>query len=103
MRPTRRQFLATAATAGIFAAAPAYWRLLGAAPNTRLTARPKKPTKALLDGIHPLGLGNAQRDGLCYIPKSLDAKQPAPLMLALHGATQDSRFMEDRTHPIADA
>jgi phospholipase/carboxylesterase len=104
MAPTRREFLATAATLGIFAAAPANWRLFGLpARGIRITARPKKPTKAILDGVHPLGLGNAQRDGLVYIPKSLDPKKPAPLMLALHGATQDAKFMEGRTHEIADA
>jgi phospholipase/carboxylesterase len=104
MSPTRREFLATAATLGAFAAAPGLWHAFGVPlRGTRITARPRKPTRSITAGLHPLNLGNAQRDGLCYIPKSLDRKAAAPLIVALHGATQDSRFMESRTESIADA
>jgi phospholipase/carboxylesterase len=104
MTPTRREFLTTAAKVGAFAAAPVVWRTFGVpSRGTRLTARPHKPTKTIAPGLHPLGLGNARRDGLCFIPKSLDAAKPSPLLLALHGATQDSRFMEGRTEAIAEA
>jgi phospholipase/carboxylesterase len=104
MPPTRREFLATAATLGAFAAAPGLGDAFGTrAAGARITARPRKPTRTLAAGLHPLGLGSGQRDGLCYIPKSLDATKPAPMILALHGATQDSRFMEGRTEGIAEA
>ena len=51
----------------------------------RLTARPSgaKPVEPLEPGLHPLGLGDAVKDGLIYVP---DADGPLPLMLVLHGA-----------------
>lgn len=69
----------------------------------RLRAHPRKPSGSLKTGLHKLGLGDAERDGLVYVPATLDAKSPAPLVLALHGATQDARVMATPLAPLADA
>ena len=57
----------------------------------KLRARPAPPSGDILEpGLHPLGLGNAERDGLIYVP---DADGPRPLMLVLHGATMMAKWM----------
>ncbi|MEY2397403.1 MAG: phospholipase/carboxylesterase [Actinomycetota bacterium] len=57
----------------------------------RLTARPALASGDLLEpGLHKLGLGDAVRDGLIYVP---DAGGPRPLMLVLHGATMKAEWM----------
>jgi phospholipase/carboxylesterase len=102
--PSRREFLATSATVGLFAAAPALWWQYGRKlPGAKLSSRPKQRSKSIASGTHPLGLSNGERDGLLYVPKSFDASKPAPLILALHGATQSARFLVDRVSPLADA
>jgi phospholipase/carboxylesterase len=102
--PSRREFLAVTATLGLFAAAPAvWWQYGGTSVGPRLSARPKKRTKSVTPGTHALGLASGSRDGFLYIPKDFDAGKPAPLILALHGATQSARFMVDRVSPLADA
>ncbi len=101
--PSRREFLLNSAAIGIFAAAPTLWWQYGNAPRPKLSARPKKRTKSIAAGTHPLGLGNGERDGFLYVPKTFDPSKPAPLILALHGATQAAQFMVDRAGPLADA
>jgi phospholipase/carboxylesterase len=57
----------------------------------RLRARPSPPSGDIREpGLHPLGIGNAERDGLIYVP---DADGPRPLMLVLHGATMMAKWM----------
>lgn len=52
----------------------------------RLTARPTTtPTGTVSAGTFPLGLA-AGRDGLLFVPSGYSPSQPAPLILALHGA-----------------
>jgi phospholipase/carboxylesterase len=40
---------------------------------------------------------------LVYVPASLNAKTPSALVLALHGATQDSRVMTTPLAPLAES
>jgi phospholipase/carboxylesterase len=101
--PSRREFLASAATVGLFAAAPTLWWQYGNPPRVRLSSRPKKRTKVIAAGTHSLGLGNRERDGFLYLPRDFNPGKPAPLILALHGATQAGRFMVDRVSPLADS
>lgn len=59
-----------------------------AASRGRLTTRPTTAPPGLpplAAGEHPLGLAGG-RDGVVYVPSSLDAARPAPLVLCLHGA-----------------
>lgn len=67
----------------------------------RLRSRPSKPTAAVEPGAHPLELRSA-RDPILYVPKSLDDRRPAPLMVYLHGATQSEQQGIRRLSPLAD-
>lgn len=53
-------------------------------------------------GRSTLGLA-AGRDGLVYVPSSYDARSPAPLILMLHGAGQDSEIGIRPFLPLADS
>lgn len=53
---------------------------IGARPKTAGTTTAPRAQP----GFSPLGLG--ARDGVLYVPKSHDAKRPAPLIVMLHGA-----------------
>lgn len=57
--------------------------------DPRITARPGGPTVAPEFGQTELGLGSFA-DGFMYVPASYDPDVPAPLMVALHGATRRS-------------
>jgi phospholipase/carboxylesterase len=100
--PSRRAFLLTGIGAAAALTIPAA-RYLRAAPGTRLSARPRKPTRGIEPGVHPLGLASGGRDALIYVPASYDPKSPAPLMLSLHGATQAGQLMTTRLQSVADA
>ncbi|MCI0376784.1 MAG: prolyl oligopeptidase family serine peptidase [Gemmataceae bacterium] len=53
-------------------------------------------TESLGPGRHwrNIDVGNLKRTYLVYVPKKYDPKTPAPLVLALHGATMSARIME---------
>ena len=67
----------------------------------RLTAQPELPTETGPRGEQPLRL-DARRDGLLYVPESYRVDQPAPLVLALHGAGGNSRHGMALFRPLAD-
>jgi predicted esterase len=71
-------------------------------PGIRLSARPGKPRLSIENGLHPLGMSSTQRDALLYVPTSLDRRKPAPLLIALHGATQAGQLMADRLAGLSD-
>jgi phospholipase/carboxylesterase len=101
---SRRAFVgstlaAAAATAGFAVFTPS----AAAAAGARLTARPRKPTKSIDPGLQSLKLSDGARDALIYVPRSYDARTAAPLLLALHGATQAGQLMATRLQPIAGA
>lgn len=79
----RRQFLVAAAAGPLIVARPA----LGAAQDqiTRLKARVRPPQTLQPGGMHPLGLASG-RDGILFIPSSVPADQPKPLLVMLHHA-----------------
>jgi phospholipase/carboxylesterase len=79
----RREFLASAAAA---AGLPALVRAQD------LTIRP---------GQHDLKLGEADRDGVIYIPRGYTADKAWPLMVMLHGAGNTGRGVA-YTFPLAD-
>jgi len=110
-RPSRRVFVSTvAATAAILAlprelllaAPPRFGIRLTTRFGIRLTSRPGKPKHTIAPGLRPLGLDPSERDGRIYVPTSRDPKKPAPLMLALHGATQNHEVMTNRLSAFAD-
>jgi phospholipase/carboxylesterase len=80
----RRQFLA--GTAAAMAGFPA---IAGA------------QSAAITPGQHDLKLGDADRDGLLYIPRGYAPATPAPLMVMLHGAGNTGRGVA-YTFPLAD-
>jgi predicted esterase len=84
MDMNRRAFLA--GTAATLAGFPA----IGRAQSTEITP-----------GQHDLKLGDADRDGLLYIPRGYKADQAAPLMVMLHGAGNTGRGVS-YTFPLAD-
>jgi phospholipase/carboxylesterase len=53
--------------------------------NGVINARPCLKVSGSASGLHALGLGEG-RDGVLYIPERRKQTQPAPLVLALHGA-----------------
>src|SRR5436190_5661495 len=100
---TRRQFVATAG--GAFASIAFGSACVGAAQSKddregRLTARPHSgATTSLKSG--PLGLVSAGRDGVIQMPSVMPAGK-VPLLVFLHGATQNGAAMLRRVGPAAD-
>lgn len=67
-----------------------------------LLARPTQPTTAAPRGLQTLGLSE-KRDALLYVPPTYQVKQPAPLVVMLHGAGGDARGGLKLLMPFADA
>jgi predicted esterase len=101
-RISRRAFgLAATSTLAIFATAEARDAMRGSAPagDGRLDARPlSNVTTSLKSGA--LGLGG-ERDGVVQMP-SAPSSGPLPLLIFLHGATQNGARMLQRIGPAAD-
>lgn len=86
---------------GVAAAAHGLGAQGGPTGAARLTARPKSGVaRTLASG--PLGLGKGERDGVIQMPTTM-RDGPAPLLLFLHGATQNGAAMLRRIGPAADA
>ncbi len=69
----------------------------------RLAARPvSHPRDPLPAGDHVLDTFNG-RDTVLVVPSTLVPDKPAPLMLALHGATQSSEYMLRKLRDAAEA
>src|SRR5579872_2637704 len=69
----------------------------------RLAARPvSHPGDPLPAGDHVLDTFNG-RDTVLVVPSTLVRDKPAPLMLALHGATQSSEYMLRKLRDAAEA
>ena len=56
-----------------------------AAPDPRLTARPRRPFRPPEVGVTRLA-PDRERGALLYVPPTYDPASPAPLLVALHGA-----------------
>src|SRR5262245_5144261 len=56
----------------------------------RITARPREGVRNTASGRINLGIGPPDRDVILYLPK---AQPPFPLLLMLHGATQNAEDM----------
>ena len=61
-----------------------------------LRSRPRKKTENAKVGMHVLGLGS-DRDGFMYVPSTYSPQRPTPLLVLLHGATQDSTLWSRAT------
>ena len=70
------------------------------ANDPRLTARPRRDAQTSLKN-GPLGLSTGDRDALIQIP-SAPPDGPMPLLVFLHGATQNGAGMLRRIGPAAD-
>lgn len=94
---SRRRFIADGSLA---LGALALWRWRG---DGRLAARPvAHPVDPLPPGEHVLWTTEG-RDTVVVIPSSIVPGRPAPLMLALHGATQSSEFTLRAMRAAAEA
>jgi phospholipase/carboxylesterase len=102
-RVTRRQFgisVGAMLTSLSFGEACLVATRNSAAGDGRLTARPKLGvTTQLTSGA--LGLGTGERDGVIQMP-SAAARGKMPLLVFLHGATQNGAGMLRRIGPAAD-
>lgn len=67
-----------------------------------LLARPTQPMTAASRGLQSLELSD-KRDALLYVPPTYQVKQPAPLVVMLHGAGGDARGGLKLLMPLADA
>jgi phospholipase/carboxylesterase len=72
-----------------------------AAALTGLPAIARAQSTVMTPGQHDLKLGEADRDGVLYIPRSYTPDKPAPLMVMLHGAGNTGRGVA-YTFPLAD-
>ena len=99
---TRRQFAATsgyALAAAALGEACAGWTTAAEAGEGRLTARPHdEVTTSVTSGA--LGLDSSGRDGIIQLPPAMPDGN-VPLLVFLHGATQDSASMVRRIGPTA--
>jgi predicted esterase len=91
---TRRIFAACAAAFPLAACARA-------AGSVRIAARPGAGGKLPKPGVHALKL-RTERDALLYVPESVPADRPAPLLVYLHGATGNEQQGIRRMTPYAD-
>lgn len=71
------------------------------ASNGRLAARPGTQTDFPSPGATPLPI-DPLRDGRLYVPPGLTSGTPAPLILALHGASGNGQAMLAALQPLAD-
>jgi phospholipase/carboxylesterase len=69
--------------------------------NGRLAARPGAQTGFPSAGASPLLL-DPLRDGRLYVPPGLTDGTPAPLIVALHGASGNGQAMVTALQPLAD-
>jgi phospholipase/carboxylesterase len=101
MRIDRREAvrLMAALSAGVFL--PVRRVVMGAGGKARLTARPGKPRESIASGLWPLGLKSG-RDGLLFVPPQYSPQVPAPLVLALHGATGSAQGPINRLRAVAE-
>ncbi|HTD60384.1 MAG TPA: hypothetical protein VK679_06995 [Gemmatimonadaceae bacterium] len=75
----------------------------GGTGDGRLTARPvSHPADPLPPGTHVLWTVDG-RETVVVVPSTIQPDQPAPLMLALHGATQSSEFTLRAMQSAAEA
>ena len=102
MRVTRRRFTVTSGSA---LASIAFWGACrastsAAADNARLTARPRAGAKTSLESGR-LDLVRGDRDGIVQVP-SAAAGGAVPLLVFLHGATQNGGSMISRVGGAAE-
>ncbi len=62
----------------------------------RLEFTPHAPRDSVRPGLTRLGLAE-ERDGFLFVPRNNGARNPAPLVIMLHGATQRARLFERMT------
>jgi phospholipase/carboxylesterase len=98
---TRRLFAAGIAAASMTGCISRALMEADESSSLRLRARPGTGGGRLEPGTHPLNL-RAERDALLYVPKSVRADGPAPLMVYLHGATGSEQQGVRRLGPLAE-
>ena len=59
--------------------------------STRITSRPGSPREPASPGLSRLAVGGG-RETLLYVPSGYRADRPAPLLVLLHGATQNAEL-----------
>jgi phospholipase/carboxylesterase len=99
---TRRRFAVTSggALGSLVVGACRAWESAAAAPDGRIAARPRPGATTTLES-GPLGLGRGDRDGVIQMP-SATRDGPLPLLVFLHGATQNGAGMLRRIGAAAD-
>jgi phospholipase/carboxylesterase len=98
-RVTRRRFTLTLGGALAGAACSSLETAVAQSTHAaRLSARPRPAQTSLRSG--PLGLAAGGRDGIVQLPAEI--RSGMPLLVFLHGATQDGARMLQRIGPAAD-
>lgn len=92
MKLIRREFCALVGSAVGSLIAGNACRQVSATSDGRLTARPRSGVTQNATGEIALNL-DRNRDAILYVPKTSQPLQPLPLLLMLHGATQDAADM----------
>jgi phospholipase/carboxylesterase len=69
--------------------------------HRRLHARPQPVASAGPSGLNRLDFGEV-RDGLLHVPRDYTPARPAPLILALHGASGNAQHGISHFMPLAD-
>jgi phospholipase/carboxylesterase len=85
MALSRREFLAAATT--VASVAQPFRAAFAQPPQPQMPGPPGDPTPGR---ARRLGIGDGERDGLLYVPKSYEAGTPMPLLVLLHGAGNTS-------------
>jgi phospholipase/carboxylesterase len=102
---TRRRFTITAGSAAVAALFGDFEVACAQSRDdraSRITARPRSNvTWSLSSG--PLGLASDGRDGVVQIPDGVPRDRPMPLLLFLHGATQNGAAMLRRVGDAANS
>ena len=97
----RREFLKRSGLAAAMLLQPDFLRQVRGAEAGRFSARPHKPTGALVAGEETLDVQEGRRS-ILFVPSHYVATTPVPFMLALHGATGSGESMLRNSRAAAE-
>ena len=77
-------------------------RFLAAGAAALTLPRWARAQHAVPAGSHDLKIGDGDRDGLVFVPRSYKADTATPMMVMLHGAGNSARGVATYTFPLAE-
>ncbi len=77
-------------------------RFLAAGAAALTLPRRARAQDAVPAGSHDLKIGDGDRDGLVFVPRSYKADTATPMMVMLHGAGNSARGVATYTFPLAE-